>query len=282
MEVARRIAERGIDITSGYQNWVAIGFALADGLGEGGRDVFHQVSRLNADYDATKCNRQFDHCLKSRNHGITIATFYQKARDVAGVDLAMTMREMTNLSRKDTVCATCAKVPLCHGTSQNNDKNNNILIYNNLDNYNEKSNVIWHNGTSGTNGTNGTNEDTGYTFSNRLKTEDLPSLLAKVFELTEGTVNRDKMTIGTLNAASAKGDLNFCRQLVKPLKDEMRRSYEAQQTEYERQLMAYEANRKQRGKAEKERMDSFSPSSPTGRTAQPTSRNPPNRPTRPN
>ena len=192
------------------------------------------------------------------------------------------------------------------------------MIYNNLYNYNEKSNVIWHNGTSGT---NGTNEDTGYTFSNRLKTEDLPSLLAKVFELTEGTVNRDKMTIGTLNAASgllgaasggheaqsgiyglydgrrvyapiyniifanagsAKGDLNFCRQLVKPLKDEMRRSYEAQQTEYERQLMAYEANRKQRGKAEKERMDSFSPSSPTGRTAQPTSRNPPNRPTRPN
>ena len=202
MEVARRIAERGIDITSGYQNWVAIGFALADGLGEGGRDVFHQVSRLNADYDATKCNRQFDHCLKSRNHGITIATFYQKARDVAGVDLAMTMREMTNLSRKDTVCATCAKVPLCHGTSKNNDKNNNILIYNNLDNYNEKSNVIWHNGTSGTNGTNGTNEDTGYTFSNRLKTEDLPSLLAKVFELTEGTVNRDKMTIGTLNIVS--------------------------------------------------------------------------------
>ena len=63
------------------------------------------------EYDATKRNRQFDHCLKSRNHGITIATFYQKARDADGEDLAMTMREMMNLSRKDTVCANCAIVP---------------------------------------------------------------------------------------------------------------------------------------------------------------------------
>ena len=105
----------------------------------------------------------------------------------------------------------------------------------------------------------------GYTFSDKLDTEYLPPILKRIMQLHDDVVSRDKMIIGTLNivsgligaasgtpdmpsgvyglydgrkvyaplynilfanAGSSKGDLNFCRQLAKPQKDEMRREYE--------------------------------------------------------
>ena len=45
-DVERVIAEiesRGIDIAPEYNTWLNYGFALADGLGEGGRNFFHRL-----------------------------------------------------------------------------------------------------------------------------------------------------------------------------------------------------------------------------------------------
>ncbi|WP_337776468.1 hypothetical protein [Prevotella pectinovora] len=171
----------------------------------------------------------------------------------------------------------------------------------------------------------------GYTFSDKLDTEDLPPILKRIMQLHDDVVSRDKMIIGTLNivsgligaasgtpdmpsgvyglydgrkvyaplynilfanagsskgdlnssgvyglydgrkvyaplynilfanAGSSKGDLNFCRQLAKPLKDEMRREYEGKKMEYERLMAAYEAKRnrkaaEQKRKAAEQRM----------------------------
>ena len=130
----------------------------------------------------------------------------------------------------------------------------------------------------------------GYTFSDKLDTEDLPPILKRIMQLHDDVVSRDKMIIGTLNivsgligaasgtpdmpsgvyglydgrkvyaplynilfanAGSSKGDLNFCRQLAKPLKDEMRREYEGKKMEYERLMAAYEAKRKQKAAEQK-------------------------------
>ena len=138
----------------------------------------------------------------------------------------------------------------------------------------------------------------GYTFSDKLDTADLPPILKRIMQLHDDVVSRDKMIIGTLNivsgligaasgtpdmpsgvyglydgrkvyaplynilfanAGSSKGDLNFCRQLAKPLKDEMRREYEGKKMEYERLMAAYEAKRnrkaaEQKRKAAEQRM----------------------------
>ena len=84
--VTSRIEQSGIDITSGYDNWRDLGFALTDGLGESGRSYYHRISRLNSGYTPEECDRQYDKCLKSHGTGITVKTFFQKAKE-AGISI---------------------------------------------------------------------------------------------------------------------------------------------------------------------------------------------------
>lgn len=39
-----------IDIAPSYNDWVNLGFAIADGCGESGRTYFHRLSKLHHDY----------------------------------------------------------------------------------------------------------------------------------------------------------------------------------------------------------------------------------------
>ena len=55
--VVQEIEAKGVDIAPDYGMWVNVGFALADGLGEQGRDFFHRVSRLHSDYDPANTNK---------------------------------------------------------------------------------------------------------------------------------------------------------------------------------------------------------------------------------
>lgn len=74
----RQIDRLGTDITSTYEDWLRVGFALAS-LGECGRDFFHVCSRQNPSYKPAETNRKFDSLLK--NHGnITIATFFMACK----------------------------------------------------------------------------------------------------------------------------------------------------------------------------------------------------------
>ena len=151
-EVADRVAASGRDITQGYDNWLRLAFALSDGLGEAGRQIFDRLSQMNADYDSRECNRLYDNCMKGNKGGITIATFFQMARDLANVDLKEMARERgkreKNSLQNCPTCPTCPNVPLSHITKNKCNKKDNTLIYNNLD-----KNTIsrWDNGTSGTN-----------------------------------------------------------------------------------------------------------------------------------
>ena len=271
----------------GYDNWLRLAFALSDGLGEAGRQIFDRLSQMNADYDTRECNRLYDNCMKGNKGGITIATFFQMARDLANVDLKEMARERGKREEESTKSTKSTKVPKYHKNNIKCNKKDNILIYNNLD----KSTIHhWNFGTLGLLGLSCKNFSNGYTFSDKLDTEDLPPLLKRIMQLHDDVVSRDKMIIGTLNivsgligaasgtpdmpsgvyglydgrkvyaplynilfanAGSSKGDLNFCRQLAKPLKDEMRREYEGKKMEYERLMAAYEAKRKQKAAEQK-------------------------------
>ena len=271
----------------GYDNWLRLAFALSDGLGEAGRQIFDRLSQMNADYDTRECNRLYDNCMKGNKGGITIATFFQMARDMANVDLKEMARERGKREEESTKSTKSTKVPKYHKNNIKCNKKDNILIYNNLD----KSTIHhWNFGTLGLLGLSCKNFSNGYTFSDKLDTADLPPILKRIMQLHDDVVSRDKMIIGTLNivsgligaasgtpdmpsgvyglydgrkvyaplynilfanAGSSKGDLNFCRQLAKPLKDEMRREYEGKKMEYERLMAAYEAKRKQKAAEQK-------------------------------
>ena len=84
--ITRRIEVSGIDLTANYNNWLNVGFALADEFGESGRDYFHRLSLLNSGYKSDECDIQFDKCLKSNKNGITIKTLFYLAKE-AGVNL---------------------------------------------------------------------------------------------------------------------------------------------------------------------------------------------------
>jgi hypothetical protein len=86
-KVVRQIEDRRLDLTQEYDQWVRVGFALADAIGEEGRSYFHRLSRFYPGYDADQCNEQFDKCVRSTNSGITIATFFYYARD-HGIDIS--------------------------------------------------------------------------------------------------------------------------------------------------------------------------------------------------
>ena len=66
-DVVSRIESSAIDIAPNYADWRDLGFALADALGENGRDYYQRLSRFYPNYSASETDKQFSSCLKA--HG---------------------------------------------------------------------------------------------------------------------------------------------------------------------------------------------------------------------
>lgn len=93
--IIREIEQRSIDIAPDYKDWMELGFALADGFGENGREYYHRISRFHSDYQREKTDRQFTNCLRANGHGITIRSFFHLAGR-AGIPLST--KKETDLS----------------------------------------------------------------------------------------------------------------------------------------------------------------------------------------
>lgn len=98
--VVERIESAQIDIAPEYKEWLNVGFALADALGANGRGYYQRVSRFYKDYSASETDKQYDACLASHGHGITIASFFSLAKN-AGIDIAG--------ERRDTALDNCER-----------------------------------------------------------------------------------------------------------------------------------------------------------------------------
>lgn len=90
--VVREIERRAIDIAPNYKDWVELGFALVDGLGENGREYYHRISRFYPTYQREETDKQYTHCLHSKGQGITIRSFFHLANQ-AGISLAPFFKE---------------------------------------------------------------------------------------------------------------------------------------------------------------------------------------------
>lgn len=77
--IISKVKSNGIDITASYDDWIKIGAALWNEFGESGRNYFHAVSSLHADYSQDKCDKKFDNCKKLNK--TSIASFYSIASD---------------------------------------------------------------------------------------------------------------------------------------------------------------------------------------------------------
>ncbi|MDP4268411.1 MAG: VapE family protein, partial [Bacteroidota bacterium] len=86
-KITSQIEVNKIDITANYNDWLKIGFALVNGLGEGGRNYFHRISCFYSQYDAKETNDQYDKCLRSKGSGTTYKSFFFLAKQY-GIDIS--------------------------------------------------------------------------------------------------------------------------------------------------------------------------------------------------
>ena len=87
-EITRRIESSALDIAPNYADWRDLGFALADALGESGRNYYHRLSRFYPSYSQSETDKQYSACLASHGHGVTIKTLYHLAKS-SGVDVSV-------------------------------------------------------------------------------------------------------------------------------------------------------------------------------------------------
>lgn len=100
-KLTHAIEQNQIDITSGYLNWIRIGFALGATLGEDGRDYFHRLSRFNQDYSYAECDKKYTNLTVRNNGSIRLGTLIYIAKE-NGV-------EVKNASRFNTMTTTHRK-----------------------------------------------------------------------------------------------------------------------------------------------------------------------------
>ena len=85
--VARALIDRNANIAEDYIDYVRLGFALANGLGSDGRDLYHMLCAHSTKYRMGDCERKWQECLRRTDGRTSIATFYHMARE-AGVDIS--------------------------------------------------------------------------------------------------------------------------------------------------------------------------------------------------
>jgi predicted P-loop ATPase len=97
-----QIEERQIDITNNYEEWLKIGFALSDSIGEKGREFYHRISHISSKYNSIECDIQYSKCIKGQNKGISKGTFFKICQDY-GVNITSQKNTNVNLQKDDKI-----------------------------------------------------------------------------------------------------------------------------------------------------------------------------------
>ena len=244
--ITQRIESAGVDITAGYDNWRDIGFALSSELGESGRDIYHRVSRFNSTYTEAECDAQYDKCLRAHGTGITIKTFFQKAKE-AGVSLV-------TKSAISATSAISAKAQTADVGKKPEMKSANSLTAD-IEDSAETADI--------------TPSEPLPTFSQDIR-DNLPEFLQRIASVSNSVYDEDILILGSLavlsacmphihgiydgriifpniflfvtaRASSGKGRLTLCRYIVEPVHDRLREINEAEFMDYKQKLAEYNA-----------------------------------------
>ena len=84
-EVAGMVQEcvnLGHNLAPDYDSYLKLGFALANGFDEKGREYFHALCSVSEKYDSRHADKQYSICLKGNKSGITAGTFYWMLKQV--------------------------------------------------------------------------------------------------------------------------------------------------------------------------------------------------------
>ena len=235
------------DITSGYTEWLKVGFAIASEFGETGRRYFHDISALYTGYDATECDKKYDECLKSDNGRTNIATLFYLAEQ-QGVKLPHQERNISHNQAHIPTDATSDKnVAVSFVESQAEDRTLPLLdpsVYTNLPSILRKAVATMH-----------IRQEKDLVLIGSIVT--LSSVLLPFRTIFHGrTIFPNMFLFVPGPAGSGKGRLDFCYRLVRPIHNDKRELWQLQQEEYKQELDRYRALSK------KEKANTTSPVKP--------------------
>ncbi len=73
------------DVTASYDDWLKIGFALANEFGESGAYYFHRISKYYPKYTYEECEKKYQQCTKAKGSGVKISTLFHYAKQAGYV-----------------------------------------------------------------------------------------------------------------------------------------------------------------------------------------------------
>lgn len=255
----------GANIAESYDDYLHLGFALADGLGADGRELFHQLCAQSSKYREKDCEEKWQECLSKHDGRTTIASFYKMAQQ-AGADLSAISRQFPSNPSSPHV-----GVDNSVNSSNINSSSKSLIPSISL---NREGNE----GSEGNNTEENSINAVQYTetFSDKIDHSKLPTLLRVPVETQTEVEGRDKVILAALTLYSGampsvfgiydgkrvyppfytlidapsgadKGVISDCRQLLMPIEWEIRRQYESELENYKQELTKWTAlDKKQR------------------------------------
>ena len=275
--VCDELIQRGANIAESYEDYLKLGFALADGLGADGHDIYDTLCAQSKKYRKADCEKKWQECLSKRDGRTTIATFYDMAKQ-AGIDLSEVSRrypsaEFTSKPHNPQGCEANG-IHQQKGTGSSSQKVNN-------QNINQKN--IPATDTLATTPQSGEETEVlGFsfdlTFSQLLDKSKLPVTIQRTLEGKNTPVEQDKTILTALDllamaepnvygiyggkrvytpfylfilglaGISHKGAVDDVKELLMPIEKHIQAQYYAQLADYKEQRAEWETRKSQRGK----------------------------------
>ena len=258
-DVISLVEASAIDIAPTYDEWLTLGFALVDALGEDGRSCFHRISRFHHDYTSSATDKQYNACLASHGHGVTIRSFFHLAKN-AGITLP-SHRSAYKFRQHSA-----------SGESGGIGKDGRNASANFARFVNSARMSEFPQATSVSKSEEFDEAGEMPTFSN-LISDTLPAFFAQIVGLANSNEDADLLLLGSLAVVSAclpgvhgiygerevfpnlfvfitaqasagKGRLSLCKHIVQPIHDELKQLYAAKLEEYKQKKAEYNADKK--------------------------------------
>ena len=272
---ADELLRLGANIAEGYDDYLQLGFALANGLGEQGRDIYHRLCAQSSKYREGDCEKKWRECLSKNDGRTTIASFYKMAQE-AGVDLTALARQFPSISSKPQFPHSYEEKCNQQGLEGNKDlqHNNNQSIINK----NNPSGMTAATATDSGEETEVLRFSFSQTFSEKIDPDRLPVTIQHCMEGKKTAEEKDKTLLATLDllamaepnvygiydgkrvytpfylfilglaGVSHKGAIEDLKQLLVPIEHAMLAQYYAQLADYKEQHAQWEAKKSQRSR----------------------------------
>jgi len=224
--ITQRIEAASVDIAPSYADWRDLGFALADALGETGRNYYHRLSRFYPSFSQNETDKQYSACLKAHGHGVSIKTFYHLAKS-AGVNVGIPKVKET----KPTI--TLEDKAETEETSENETSTQLCSLPSEI--FDQLPDLLRRITVKGT-----SPEDKDILLLGSLIS--MSSCLPNIYGVyAEREVFANLFLFVTAQASAGKGRLTLCRKLVEPIHKALRVQNKAEFEIYQRELTEYSA-----------------------------------------